>query len=986
MAKKQYLWALLKTRRYQLALGFVVVVVAGVMGLLSLNVNAATTLLVPDTDVAVTGWARAGTIDTSCAGGTLCDQVDEGQVNNLNDYIQTNTTNDLGAVTFGLTTVSSVDTATSISVYLIAKAAVVNRVTIDTLTVDLLINGVSVVTPAECTPGNVAWAACTLTFNGTWTQSDVDGMEIKIVRNILGTSGNTSSRADTTQVANIHGTLTYTQPTSFDQVGYRFFDNVNSTNVGAALAAQNTTAIVSENTPFRMRSLLNNTSAISATAADFKLQYKLQPSGSCTATGTYTDVTANSDIRYYDNPAPTDASALTSNVNDPVRSGVTKINQTYEEANIFSITGAIGAGQDGMWDFSLSSSPTINPGTYCLKVVKSSGLSLSANTTIAAVKFNYSPAKLDQSSYRLYQNADSTTPGTPRAGIGSVAELASANDPFRVRASLRSLEEFKFTQLSASESHTCGVASDGKAYCWGLNSSGQLGNGNTTASNVPVAVSTSGALSGKLIASIEAGGSHTCAVTTDNLAYCWGSNAFGQFGNGATGTTSNVPVAVSTGGALSGKTIVSISAGIEHTCAIASDNNAYCWGNGGSGRLGYGSSTASAVPVAVTTSGVLAGKTMLTVSAAFYHTCAVASDNKAYCWGEGIDGQMGNGSTNSVNNNPVAVDTSGVLAGKTVLSISSGQFNSCVNTADGNAYCWGYNDAGQLGNGTFNSVVNPSPSTVDRSGVMAGKTVKSLTVGIRHACAIASDDNAYCWGHNDFSSLGNGTTGTNLSTPSAVINTGALNGKTIKSITSYRYHTCVVASDNRSYCWGLNDVGQLGNSNTGTNSNVPVASIDPAPGGAIAANVIDVKAQFALKTQSTCSAQTGYADISAASTIAFNVNPSAAHGSVITSNANDPIATSLSNPQTYNSAFGSITNPNNIEAGKHGLWDLSLKANNATPGSSYCIRFASGQNVALGQYTAFPEVSIPAAGGATLEQKTRGGQSVVNGVKNPFSF
>jgi len=976
-------------RRYQFALIFVLAVVAGVIGLQSLNVNAATTLLVPNADVSVTGWARAGTIDTSCAGGTLCDQVDEGQTNNLNDYIQTNTTSDQGNVTFGMTTTSSVEEATSMSVYLIARASVIGRTTVDTLTVDLLINGVSVGSPGECTPGMIAlWAACTVTFNGSWTQSDVNGMEVKIVRNILGTSGNPSSRADTTQVANVYGTLTYTQSTTFDQVGYRFFDNANSTNVGTALAAQNTPITLNENTPFRMRALLNNTSAISATAADFKLQYKLQPSGSCTATGAYTDVTASSAIKYFDNAAPVDAAPLTANASDPLRSGVTKINQTYEEANNFSITNAIGSGQDGIWDFALSSSESIEPGTYCLKVVKSNGTALSANTSIASVKFDYSAAKLVQSNYRVYENANSATPGNPRASIGSVAELASSNDPFRVRATLSSSESFKFTQLSTSETHTCGVAGDGKAYCWGQNNFGKLGNGTSVASSdIPVPVSTSGVLNGKTVKSISAGGEHTCAIASDNQAYCWGNNINGQFGDGNTGTTSNVPVAVSTSGSFSGKTVLSISAGVEHTCAVASDNNAYCWGFGGSGRLGDGSSSVNTTPDPVDTSGALSGKTIQSVSSAYYHTCAVASDARAYCWGDNADGQIGDGTSTQVNESPVVVGSSGAMSGKTILTISSSAYHSCVTATDGKAYCWGYDDYGQLGDGNIDYGPQPIPTAVDVSGAMGGKAFKSVKTGHEHTCGVASDDNLYCWGRNNLGQLGNGNTGTDQSFPVAVSTSGSLSGKTIKSLANYKRHTCAIASDNQAYCWGLNDFGQIGNGNTGTNSNVPLASTAPGSGGFVPSNAISVKVQFAQKNQSTCSAQTGFADISTSSAIAFSTNASVTNGASITSNANDPVPISLSNPQTYNQAIGAITNPNNIEAGKQGLWDISLKANNATQGSNYCIRFVSSQGATLGLYQSYPEVSIAAApSGANLEQKTRGGQSVVNGVKNPFSF
>ena len=165
-----------------------------------------------------------------------------------------------------------------------------------------------------------------------------------------------------------------------------------------------------------------------------------------------------------------------------------------------------------------------------------------------------------------------------------------------------------FVQLSAGHRHTCAIASDNKAYCWGQNTYGQLGNGTTSNSSTPVAVSASGVLAGKTIKQISSSGYHSCAIASDDKVYCWGFNNRGQLGDGTT-TNSNVPVAVNTSGALAGKTISQLSANGYHTCVIDSDGKAYCWGLGLSGQLGQGTATDSSVPVAVNTSGVLAGKT-----------------------------------------------------------------------------------------------------------------------------------------------------------------------------------------------------------------------------------------------------------------------------------------------------------------------------------------------------------------------------------------
>ena len=225
-------------------------------------------------------------------------------------------------------------------------------------------------------------------------------------------------------------------------------------------------------------------------------------------------------------------------------------------------------------------------------------------------------------------------------------------------------------EVSVGNSHSCAIASNNQVYCWGDNTYGQLGNGTTESSGSPVAVNMSGVLSGKTVLQVDAGGTHTCVLASDNQAYCWGSNTSGKLGNNST-TTALLPVAVTRTGVLSGKTIRQISAANQHTCAIASDNLAYCWGNNGTGRLGNNSTTSSSVPVAVNTSGVLSGKTIRYIATGNQHSCAIASDNLAYCWGYNGSGRLGNNSTTD-SYVPVAVVNTGAMSGNTFRYIDVG--------------------------------------------------------------------------------------------------------------------------------------------------------------------------------------------------------------------------------------------------------------------------------------------------------------------------
>lgn len=659
-------------------------------------------------------------------------------------------------------------------------------------------------------------------------------------------------------------------------------------SISTPLAATNTAATSpASGTTYRLRMNLHiGTAELGASGGSYKLRYAPKGSGACSAVAgtSYSDVTDSSDIRYADNPNLTSGMSLTTSTDDPSHSGHTLVHQFYLETGTTTFTNstAIPAGQDGVWDFALTTGSAA-PGSYCFKITTSTGTDLNTYTqypelTIPATSI------LGQKDYRFYQNQDSTIPGTPLASSNTSATLANDGENFRLRNTLGI--SMKFEQISNGISHSCGVTSEGKAYCWGDNSYGKLGNGNTgTDSNVPVPVSTSGVLAGKTILSVSTGGSSTCVIASDNQAYCWGRNNFGQLGNGAGGLNadSSTPVAVSTTGALSGKNITSLTVGTATTvCAIASDNQAYCWGGNSSGELGNGtggnnaesyipvavstsgilsgksiwkvgvgsshacavttegytycwggntlgqlgdggvSGGGSYVPVAVSTTGVLSGKTIQSVAMGNFHTCVVASDEQAYCWGSNNYGQLGNGNTGTNGTVPAAISTSGQLIGKTILSISAGQFQTCAVASDNQAYCWGDNAEGQLGNGNTGTDSNV-PVVVSTAGVLSGKTILQISVGAAGACAIASDNQVYCWGSNSYGQLGNGNTGTDSNVAVTVAVEGLLTGKTIKQISAGGNHTCAIASDNQAYCWGDNSNGRLGNGNTGTDSNVPVA-------------------------------------------------------------------------------------------------------------------------------------------------------------------
>lgn len=385
--------------------------------------------------------------------------------------------------------------------------------------------------------------------------------------------------------------------------------------------------------------------------------------------------------------------------------------------------------------------------------------------------------------------------------------------------------------ISSGFSHTCRLEG-GKAYCWGVEGGGALGDGGIDNSSVPVAVRTSGVLAGKTLTQISAGSGDdgdTCALDSAGAAYCWGSNDFGQLGNGTTSVGSTVPVAVNTSGVLAGKTLTQITTGEEsETCALDSAGKAYCWGIGVVGQLGDGSTVSSSVPVAVDTSGVLAGKILTQIAAGAFGACALDSTGAAYCWGYGGDGELGDDSTNN-SSVPVAVDTAFALAGKTLTQITAGEGQVCVLDAAGAAYCWGDDINGALGVGVVGGAAFTTPTPVDTA-----MTFTQLAAGQQYTCGLASTGAAYCWGTNFYGQFGDASTAQASGLPVAVDTGGVLAGKALTAITTGWDDTCAVDASGAAYCWGLGYAGALGNDTTGGISDVPVFAGPRAPTGAAA--------------------------------------------------------------------------------------------------------------------------------------------------------
>jgi alpha-tubulin suppressor-like RCC1 family protein len=368
-------------------------------------------------------------------------------------------------------------------------------------------------------------------------------------------------------------------------------------------------------------------------------------------------------------------------------------------------------------------------------------------------------------------------------------------------------------------------------FAWGFNDRGQVGDGSLVNRALPVAVTTSGGLAGKSVTAIAAGGYHTLALTSTNELYAWGYNQFGQLGD-ASFTSRTEPVAVTMTGALAGKTVTAIAAGTHHCLVLTSDGKVFGWGYNENGAVGNGSTNNRNTPVAVSTSGVLAGKSVVAIATGLQQCLALTSDHQLFSWGMNNFGQLGDGS-NSTRTLPVAVIVSGNLAGQTVTGIAAGRDHSLALTSGGKLFAWGYNNFGQLGDGTNTN--RNTPVAVNMTGALAGKFVSAMDGGYSHSVALTSGGEGFAWGRNDDGNLGDGTV-TNRNVPVAVTAGALPAGIPLVSIAAGRSHSTALTLDGRVFAWGLNDNGQMGDgTNTMRVSPVPVTTSGVLAGKTVAA-------------------------------------------------------------------------------------------------------------------------------------------------------
>lgn len=334
-------------------------------------------------------------------------------------------------------------------------------------------------------------------------------------------------------------------------------------------------------------------------------------------------------------------------------------------------------------------------------------------------------------------------------------------------------------EVTAAGAFTCARDNIGDVRCWGTNSSGELGDGTTTHTDSPVQVS-----GGIAFSRVAPGWYHTCSIgAADSLAYCWGDNGRGRLGNGTVFGNSTTPTVTS-----GGNKFVDISSGQDFTCGLTEFGEALCWG----GNDYY--QTSDVLGDSVTTPTLAADSPFVVITAGDFHACGLTAGGTAFCWGLNAYGELGATSADDCSGDPCSATPLKVSGGLTFDTLSAGRYHTCGITTVGETYCWGLNNLGQLGDGSFTNSQTPVV-------VPAGVAFTTIAAAGYNTCGIDGVNGLYCWGSNVNHQLGDGTT-TSRSTAELI------SGLAATSVEGSGGHICASTTSGDAYCWGFRNYGQ----------------------------------------------------------------------------------------------------------------------------------------------------------------------------------
>lgn len=323
--------------------------------------------------------------------------------------------------------------------------------------------------------------------------------------------------------------------------------------------------------------------------------------------------------------------------------------------------------------------------------------------------------------------------------------------------------------------------------------------------------------SNETIASISLGNFHSSILTSTGRLYMWGLNESGQLGDN-TGISTDKPIEITNNFNLYEDEKLSIvTLGSFYSTALTTSGRVFTWGSNNTGQLGDGTNLNRIIPIEITLNFNLEAKEKITlISTGFFHTAAVTSSGRVFTWGFNNSGQLGDG-TDTDKNTPVEITSKFNLKNKEVISdVSLGSVHSVLLTSSGRVFTWGINDNGQLGNGTLVQSVVPFEIN-DRFNLSSDENIISITSGSNHSIVLTSKGRLFSWGWNRYGQLGNNTTNNKAAPSEFTAEIDFQVNETIKTIYSTKDHSVIETSNNRIFSWGRNTYGQIGN---GATSNI----------------------------------------------------------------------------------------------------------------------------------------------------------------------
>jgi len=406
---------------------------------------------------------------------------------------------------------------------------------------------------------------------------------------------------------------------------------------------------------------------------------------------------------------------------------------------------------------------------------------------------------------------------TASTDTGITVTGLTAGQPYNFRVSpiitsvIQPARTLGVKQVVVGMSHACSLSDAGEVSCWGDNSFGQLGNSDTSvaSSSSPLRIS------GLTATSITAGREHTCALTTDGAIKCWGSNSNGQLGTGDTSYQLSATPRQASGIA----NATTVSAGAMHVCAVVDNGAVKCWGAGAKYRLGLVASYGQNDVATPTSVAGLTGLTTIQVTGGTSQSCALLSTKAVKCWGDNASGQLGAGATSSATPSPRAVSG---IDGSTAsaVQISMGSQHACAVLTDGTAKCWGNGGSGRIGNGATTSAATPAMVKMGNNTLTG---IRSIAAGAESSCAVINSGEVVCWGNNAAGQLGNGALVSQSQAVSTGITNAIAVAADIGSNVAGTGHNCALLSDSSVKCWGTGTSYVLGNATT-TSSSTPVST------------------------------------------------------------------------------------------------------------------------------------------------------------------